>query len=78
MLSSGEATLATTYTGQLTVTVNPSALRDVHSKLPSLGGNDTIVAVNGETIQGLTLTDVVNRIKGPRGTTVKLSLPSKP
>ncbi|MCX6020175.1 MAG: S41 family peptidase [Chloroflexi bacterium] len=33
---------------------------------------DRIMGVNDESVKGLTLTDVVTKIKGPRGTTVKL------
>jgi carboxyl-terminal processing protease len=35
---------------------------------------DIITAVNGENIKGLTITEVANRIKGPRGTQVKITV----
>lgn len=35
---------------------------------------DRILEVNGESTKGLNLADVVNKIKGPRGTTVKILL----
>lgn len=36
--------------------------------------NDAILAVDGRTIVGLTLDDVIKKIKGPSGTTVKLTV----
>lgn len=36
--------------------------------------NDLVTHIDGDQVQGLTLTDAVNKMKGPRGTKVKLKL----
>jgi len=60
----------TTRFGKVTV-VSPPFLGSPAEKV-GLRVGDVISQVNGESTQGLDLNDVVSRLKGPRGTTVKI------
>ena len=39
-----------------------------------LAANDTIVAVDGRSTEGMSLTEVIIRVRGPRGSTVRLTI----
>src|SRR5215471_20218 len=62
----------TTRFGKVTV-VSPPFLGSPAEKV-GLRVGDVISQVNGESTQGLDLNDVVSRLKGPRGTTVKIKV----
>ena len=57
--------------GQLVVT---APLKGSPAEAAGFRSNDQIVAVNGETVNGLTLDDVVAKIKGPSGTKVSFTV----
>lgn len=62
----------TTRFGKVTV-VSPPFLGSPAEKV-GLRVGDVISQVNGESTQGMDLNDVVSRLKGPRGTTVKIKV----
>src|SRR5215470_17534515 len=62
----------TTRFGKVTV-VSPPFLGSPAEKV-GLRVGDVISQVNGESTQGMDLNEVVSRLKGPRGTTVKIKV----
>lgn len=51
-----------------------SPIDDTPAANAGLKPNDLIIAINGQPIQGITLTEAVNRMRGPIGSTVKLTI----
>lgn len=51
-----------------------SPIDDSPAQAAGLKTDDLIISVNGETLEGLSLTDAVNKIRGPKGSTAKIGI----
>lgn len=51
-----------------------SPIDDTPAALAGLKPNDLIVAIDGESVQGLSLADAVDRMRGPIDSTIKLTI----
>lgn len=60
--------------GRLTIV---SPFEDTPASAQGLRTNDVIVAINDEPTAGLTLTEAITKIRGPKGTKVKLTIGRK-
>jgi carboxyl-terminal processing protease len=69
---SGLGITVTVRFGKVTVVSPPFA--DSPAEKVGLRVNDVITQINGETTNGLDLNDVVSKLKGPRGTSVKIKV----
>lgn len=51
-----------------------SPIDDTPAARAGIKEQDLIVEIDGETVQGLSIDDAINRLKGPKGTTVRIKL----